>query len=83
MNFLGNAPTLGTNIFFNTDANFKIYRYSTKSGWSSTFGGKTVLLIDSPIHQGLQTFGFANISLGEVSIKKQNTGSGKINLRRL
>jgi len=82
MNFLGNAPTLGTNIFVNTDANFKIYRYSTKSGWSSTFGGKPVLLIDSPIHKGLQTFGFSNISSGKASIKKENS-NGKITLSKI
>jgi hypothetical protein len=73
INFLENVPnSLGTNVFFNTPANLKIYRYSIKSGWSSTFGGKDVLLIDSPVHQGLKTFGFSNISTGKTSIKKQN-----------
>jgi len=81
--FLGNAPTLGSNTFFNTPADLKIYRYSSKSGWSNTFDGKTVLLIDSPIHQGLQTFGFLpNLSSGKVSIKKINFGGGKINIQR-
>jgi hypothetical protein len=78
INFLGNAPTLGENPFYDTNINLKIYRYSTKSGWSSTFGGRDVLLIDSPIHKGLQTFAFPNISFGKVSIKKQNLGGGKL-----
>ena len=82
VNFLGNAPSLGSIPFNNTNANLKIYRYSTKSGWSSTFGSKDVLLIDSPIHQGLQTFGFNGISSGKISIKKQNLGGGKISLKK-
>jgi hypothetical protein len=80
VNFLGNAPSIGTLAFDGTPVNLKIYRYSRKSGWSSTFGGKDVLLIDSPIDKNLQTFGFPNISLGKVSIKKQNLGGGKISL---
>jgi hypothetical protein len=80
--FLGNAPSLGAVPFSNANPNIKVYRYSTKSGWSSTFGGKDVLLIDSPIDQNLQTFGFPNISLGKVSIKKENSGSGKISLNK-
>ena len=75
INFLGNAPTLGSNVFFNTHPNLKIYRYSKKSGWSSTLGGKDVLLIDSPIHQGLQTFGFPTASSGKISVPKQNKNS--------
>ena len=81
VNFLGNAPTLGTGVFLNTNVNLKIYKYSTKSGWSSAFGGEDVLLIDSPIHQGLQTFGFLNISSGKISIKKQNLGGGNANIK--
>ena len=79
VNFLGNAPSLGSVPFNDTDANLKIYRYSTKSGWSSTFGGKDVLLIDAP-SKGLRTFGFNGISSGKTSIKKQNLGGGKIQL---
>ena len=77
VNFLGNAPSLGSIPFNNTNANLKIYRYSTKSGWSSTFGGKDVLLIDTP-SKGLRTFGFPNISSGKISIKKQNTGGKRL-----
>ena len=80
VNFLGNAPSIGISAFDGTPVNLKIYRYSTKSGWSSTFGGKDVLLIDSPIHQGLQTFGFSNVSSGKFSIKKQNLGGGKMQI---
>jgi len=81
INFLENAPfSLGTNVFLNTDSNLKIYRYSTKSGWSSTFGGVNVLLIDSPIDQGLQSFAFPNISSGKASVKKINLGRGKLSL---
>jgi hypothetical protein len=77
INFLGTPPTLGSDVFTLTNAGLKIYRYSTKSGWSSTFGGKDVLLIDVPI-KGLRTFGFSGLSLGKISIKKQNLGGGKI-----
>jgi hypothetical protein len=81
--FTGNIPQyLGVNIFEFTNPNLKIYRYSTKSGWSNTFQGTPVFLIDSPIHQGLQTFGFPNVSSGKISIKKQNTGGGKITLKK-
>jgi hypothetical protein len=76
--FLGDAPSLGGNIFTNTPDNLKIYRYSIRSGWSSTFNGKNVLLKGSLIHKGLQTFGLSNISLGKISIKKQNLGGGKL-----
>jgi len=72
VNFLGNAPIDGLAIFAAANANLKVYRYSTKSGWSSTFGGKAVLLIDSLINKNLQTFGFPKVSSGKVSIKKQN-----------
>jgi len=82
INFLGSPPTLGVDVFTNTNPNLKIYRYSTKFGWSGAFDGKDVLLIDSPIHKGLQTFGFVNISLGKGSINKQNVGNGKITLRK-
>jgi hypothetical protein len=81
VNFLGNAPSIGILAFDGTPVNLKIYRYSTKSGWSSTFGGKNVLLIDTP-SKGLRTFGFPNISSGNNSIKKQNLGGGKIISRR-
>ena len=85
INFLGNAPIIGELCFQSVNVNCKVYRYSTKSGWNETIGGVTnpvlpVLLIDSPIHQGLQTFGFPNVSAGKVSVKKQNTGGGKISL---
>jgi hypothetical protein len=68
--FAGNAPSFAGNIFLNTNANLKIYRYSTKSGWSSTFSGKDVLLIDSSTHKGLQTFGLSGIVSGKISIPK-------------
>ena len=46
INFLGNAPTLGTNAFLNTNANLKVYRKKNfVTGWTSTFGGKPVVLI--------------------------------------
>jgi len=87
INFLGNAPTIGELCFQSVNINCKVYRYSTKSGWDETIGGVTnpvlpVLLIDSPIHQGLQSFGFPNVSSGKISIKKQNTGGGKITLKK-
>jgi len=72
VNFLGNAPSVGVLAFDGTPYDLKIYRYSIKSGWSSTFGGKDVLLIGSPLHKGLQTFGLAGFSKGKISIKKQN-----------
>jgi hypothetical protein len=72
VNFLGNAPSVGAVAFDGTRYDLKIYRYSIKSGWSSTFGGKDVLLIGSPLHRGLQTFGLAGFSKGKISIKKQN-----------
>ena len=81
INFLGNTPTLGSDVFTGTNVNLKIYRYSTKSGWSSTFGGKDVLLIDTA-SKGLRTFGFNGISSGKTSIKKQNLGGGRIILRK-
>ena len=81
VNFLGNAPSLGSLTFDSTNANLKIYRYSTKSGWSSTFGGKDVLLIDTP-SKCLRTFGFNGISSGKTSIKKQNTGSGIFSIKK-
>ena len=81
VNFLGNAPTLGSDVFLNTNVNLKVYRYSTKSGWSSTFGGKDVLLIDSPA-TGLETFGFGANSLGQASVKKTNVGSGRLTLSK-
>lgn len=74
--FLGNAPSLGVVPFINANINLKVYRYSTKSGWSSTFGGKDVLLIDTP-SKGLRTFGFSGLSSGKTSIKKQNLTSLK------
>ena len=81
VNFLGNAPSLGTNVFLNTNVNLKVYRYSTKSGWSSTFGGKDVLLIDAP-SKGLKTFGFVSNSSGQASVKKTNIGRGRLTLSK-
>ena len=81
VNFLGNAPTLGTNVFLNTNVNLKVYRYSKKSGWSSTFGGEDVLLIDSPA-TGLKTFGLGSSSSGQASVKKTNVGSGILTLSK-
>jgi len=81
VNFLGNAPSLGTDIFLNTNVNLKVYRYSTKSGWSSTFGGEDVLLIDSGT-RGLRSFGFGSSSSGQASVKKTNVGSGKLRLSK-
>jgi hypothetical protein len=81
INFLGNAPSFAPFAFGfpPNNSNPKIYRYSTKSGWSNIPGFQLdILLIDSPIDQNLQTFGFENISLGKVSIKKQNLGGGKL-----
>jgi len=81
--FIGNAPSsVGSDIFLNTNANLKVYRYSIRSGWSSTFGGKDVLLIDT-VSKGLRTFGFPNFSSGKASIKKQNLGGGKIKTNKL
>ena len=81
VNFLGNAPTWGGDVFLNTNVNLKVYRYSTKSGWSSTFGGEDVLLIDSPA-TGLETFGFVSNSSGQASVKKTNVGSGRLTLSK-
>jgi hypothetical protein len=74
--FKGDAPTLGgANVFDSSSAT--IYRYSIRSGWSSTLGGRPVVTI-GPSHQGLQTFGFPNISSGKTSVKKQNLGGGRL-----
>lgn len=78
VNFLGNFPVFSANPFYYTSPDLKIYRYSTKLNWPDNLDGIEILLIDSLIHQGLQTFGFPNTSSGKVSIKKTSTGSGKI-----
>lgn len=54
VNFLGNAPTLGIDAFLNNNANLKIYRKKNfVTGWTSTFGGKPVVLIsDNVIKSG-------------------------------
>jgi hypothetical protein len=86
--FQGNAPSYTLNsLFLGSPETLKVYRYSIASGFSSPsgtvlFDGRQILLIDSNIHQGLQTFGFLNTSSGKVSIKKTSTGSGKINLKK-
>ena len=51
---LGNAPTLGSSVFSFGNANLKIYRKKNfVTGWSSTFGGKPVVLIsDNVIKSG-------------------------------
>ena len=54
INFLGNAPTLGSLPFDSTNANLKIYRKKNfVTGWTSTFGGKPVVLLsDNVIKSG-------------------------------
>jgi len=49
--FLGNAPTtLGSNAFLGTSPNLNIYRKKNfVTGWSSTFGGKPVVLISDNV----------------------------------
>lgn len=37
--FLGNAPTLGTQVFSNNSSEFKIYYYSSKIGFSNPWNG--------------------------------------------
>ena len=81
INFLGNAPSLGTTPFLNANVNLKFYRYSTKSGWSSTLDSKDVLLIDSGT-RGLRSFGFGASSSGQASVKKTNVGSGRLTLSK-
>jgi len=81
VNFLGNAPSIDTLVFDGTSSELKIYRYSTKSGWSSTFGGRDVLLIDSGT-RGLRSFGFGSSSSGQASVKKTNIGSGRLTLSK-
>jgi hypothetical protein len=50
IDFLGNAPTLGIDVFFATNANLKVYRKKNfVTGWSSTFGGKPVVLISDNV----------------------------------
>jgi hypothetical protein len=65
INFLGNAPTLGLSVFNNTNANLKIYRKKNfVTGWTSTFGGKPVVLIsDNVIKSG---------GTGKLTTKKRN-----------
>ena len=65
VNLLGNAPTLGTDVFLNTNANLKIYRKKNfVTGWSSTFGGKPVVLLnDNVIKSG---------GTGKLTTKKRN-----------
>jgi hypothetical protein len=78
INFLGNRPTLGNNVFLNTP-NLEIYRYSTKSTWPDTFGGKNVYIIDIPIPTGFQTFGTLNLSLGQLKIISNKSSYQDIN----
>ena len=50
VNFLGNAPTLGIDAFLNNNANLKIYRKKNfVTGWTSTLGGKPVVLISDNV----------------------------------
>lgn len=65
VNFLGNAPTLQGAVFVATNANIKIYRKKNfVTGWSSTFGGKPVVLIsDNVIKSG---------GTGKLTTKKRN-----------
>lgn len=79
--FLGNCPIFFTDAFLFANANLKIYRYSTKSGWPSIVQSRPVELIDQNI-KGLKTFGFGINSTGKTSIKKQNLGGGKLNLNK-
>jgi hypothetical protein len=74
INFLGNPPTLGgSDVFTRTNADFKIYRKKNfVTGWSSTFGGKPVVLIsDNVVKSG---------GSGKLTTKKRYlykaTGSG-------
>jgi hypothetical protein len=67
VNFLGNFPSffVGSNIFLSTNANLKIYRKKNfVTGWSSTFGGKPVVLLsDNVIKSG---------GTGKLTTKKRN-----------
>jgi hypothetical protein len=66
VNFLGNFPSfVGTDIFLSTNANLKIYRKKNfVTGWSSTFGGKPVVLIsDNVVKSG---------GTGKLTTKKRN-----------
>ena len=65
INFLGNAPALGTDVFLNTNIDLKIYRKKNfVTGWSSTFGGKPVVLIsDNVVKSG---------GSGKLTTKKRN-----------
>jgi hypothetical protein len=65
VNFLGNAPSVGTSPFNNTNTNLKIYRKKNfVTGWSSTFGGKPVVLLnDNVIKSG---------GTGKLTTKKRN-----------
>jgi hypothetical protein len=51
INFLGNSPTLGgSDVFTFTNTNLKIYRKKNfVTGWSSTLGGKPVVLISDNV----------------------------------
>jgi hypothetical protein len=93
MNFLGNKAEIRwySDTFGDGNANLKFYRYSTSTGWSplgyiyefdayDIIVNIPILLIDSPIDQGLQSFGFVGASAGNVSAKKINLGRGKISL---
>jgi hypothetical protein len=63
--FLGKSPTIETGNFNNTNANLKIYRKKNfVTGWSSTFGGKPVVLLnDNVIKSG---------GTGKLTTKKRN-----------
>lgn len=65
INFLGNAPIIETGSFNNTNANLKIYRKKNfVTGWSSTFGGKPVVLLnDNVVKSG---------GIGKLTTKKRN-----------
>jgi hypothetical protein len=65
VNFLGNTPTIGSFVFDTTNANLKVYRNKNfVTGWSSTFGGKPVVLLsDNVVKSG---------GTGKLTTKKRN-----------
>jgi hypothetical protein len=45
--FLGDAPTMGTNVFFGCDANFRVYYFKGRTGYTNPWHGYTTVMLKS------------------------------------
>jgi hypothetical protein len=75
--FSGDAPILDADVFLNTSSNLKIYRYLNTSGWSTTLGGKEVVIIDQPTNNLNY---FYEPATNSYSIKSNNCNTNTINI---